>query len=133
MSPAFAVQNAIRTALAEDAALASLLGGPFVYDEVPAGEPPLYVVLGEAETRDWSVADAKAHEHFITLEVVTNERSRAAAQSIASRIKQVLDDAALLLSGHRLVNLRLVFWNVSRRSNRNCGASLRFRAATEPL
>ena len=86
------------------------------------------------ETRDWSVADAKAHEHFVTLAVKTNSRSRRLAQDILDEIEQVLDNAALTLTGHLLVNLRLTFWSVVREKNsENFGATLRFRAATEPL
>ena len=46
----------------------------------------------------------------------------------------MLDNAALNLAGHRLVNLRLTLWSVVRdRQGENFGANLRFRAATEPL
>ena len=66
------------------------------------------------ETRDWSVADAKAHEHFLQLQVLTPERGRAQAQAICDAIERVLDNAALPLVGHTLVNLRLIFWSVAR-------------------
>ncbi len=133
MNAALALQQAMRAALLADAPLLALLGGAHVFDEVPRGEPPLHVAFGTIETRDWSTATDKAHEHFVTLEVATNERGRALAQAICERIEAVLDQAALALAGHRLVNLRMVFWSVSRaRASQNFGASLRFRAATEP-
>ena len=134
MNSALALQQAMRTALLADTALITLLGGAHVFDEVPRGEPPLFVSFANIETRDWSVMDEKAHEHFITLDVATNERGRALAQNICNRIEAVLDNAALTLTGHRLVNLRLVFWSVARaKSDPKFGATLRFRAATEPL
>jgi hypothetical protein len=127
------LQQAMRAALLADAALLSLLCGAHIFDEVPRGEPPLYVAFNGIETRDWSTATDKAHEHFITIEVMTNEKGRALAQSICERIEAVLDQAALMLVGARLINLRMVFWNVSRaKPSQNFGASLRFRAATEP-
>jgi hypothetical protein len=127
------LQQAMRAALLADAALLSLLGGAHIFDEVPRGEPPLYVAFNGIETRDWSTATDKAHEHFVTIEVMTNEKGRALAQSICERIVAVLDQAALMLVGARLINLRMVFWNVSRaKPSQNFGASLRFRAATEP-
>ncbi len=134
MNAALALQQAMRAALLADTALITLLGGAHIFDEVPRGEPPLHVSFASIETRDWSVMDQKAHEHFVTLEVASNERGRAQAQTICNRIEAVLDDAMLTLVEHQLVNLRLVFWTVTRmKNNLKFGATLRFRAATEPL
>lgn len=134
MNAALALQQAMRAALLADTALITLLGGAHIFDEMPRGEPALSVSFANIETRDWSVMDQKAHEHFVTLDVATNERSRTQAQNICNRIEAVLDNAALTLTGHRLVNLRLVFWSVARtKSDPKFGATLRFRAATEPL
>jgi hypothetical protein len=134
MNAALALQQAMRAALLADSALITLLGGAHVFDEVPRGEPPLHVSFAGIETRDWSVADQKAHEHFVTLDVVTNTRSRALAQNICNRIEAVLDNATLTLTAHRLINLRVVFWSVARtKADPTFGATLRFRAATEPL
>ena len=134
MNAALALQQAMRAALLADTALITLLGGAHIFDEVPRGEPGLHISFAGIETRDWSVMDQKAHEHFVTLEVASNERGRTQAQSICNRIETVLDNAALTLSGHRLINLRVVFWSVARaKSDKNFGATLRFRAATEPL
>jgi hypothetical protein len=134
MNAALALQQAMRAALLADTALIALLGGAHIFDEVPRGEPPLSVSFAGIETRDWSVMDQKAHEHFVTMDVSTNERGRTQAQSICNRIEAVLDNANLTLAGHRLVNLRVVFWSVARpKSDPKFGATLRFRAATEPL
>jgi hypothetical protein len=134
MNAALALQQAMRAALLADTALISLLGGAHIFDEIPRGEPHLHVSFTGIETRDWSVMDQKAHEHFVSLEVVSNERGRAQAQNICNRIEAALDNAALTLSGHRLINLRVVFWSVARmKSDQKFGATLRFRAATEPL
>jgi hypothetical protein len=133
MNAALALQQAMRAALLADTTLLALLGGAHIFDEVPRGEPPLHVAFTGIETRDWSTQTDKAHEHFVTIEVMTNERGRALAQSICERLDAVLDQAALTLVDHRLINLRLVFWSVSRsKSSDTFGASLRFRAATEP-
>jgi Protein of unknown function (DUF3168) len=134
MNAALALQQAMRSALLADTSLATLLGGAHVYDEVPRGEPGLHVVFSAIETRDWSTSTQKAHEHFVTIDVVTNERSRARAQAICNAIEAVLDNTTLVLTDHRLVNLRSTFWNVGRaKATNNFNATLRFRAATEPL
>jgi ribosomal protein S18 acetylase RimI-like enzyme len=134
MNPGLAVQTAMRDALLSHAPLGQLLGGAHVYEEMPRGAVASYVSFDAIETRDWSVAEAKAHEHFLSLSVRTNSRSRKLAQEILEAIELVLDNATLALTSHRLVNLRLTFWTVAREKNgENFGASLRFRAATEPL
>jgi hypothetical protein len=133
-NPAHALQTAMRAALLAHMPLILLLGGAHVHEEMPRGAVSPLVSFGDIETRDWSVADAKAHEHFVTLSIRTNSRSRKLAQDILDEIEAVLDNADLTLDGHRLVNLRLTFWSVTREKNgENFGAALRFRAATEPL
>ena len=122
----------MRTALLAHAPLRLLLGGAHVHEELPRGARPPFVLFETIETRDWSVADQKAHEHFVALSVKTNSRSRRLAQQVLDEIETVLDGAALNLAGHRLVNLRLTFWSVTRQGE-SYGANLRFRAATEPV
>jgi hypothetical protein len=131
-SSALALQIAMRERLLAHAPLLALLGGGHVFDEVPRGEHEPFVVFAGIETRDWSVQDQKAHEHFMSLEVKTKSRSRKLVQDIVAEIESVLDDASLTLPGHVLINLRLTFWTVAK-SNENFSAVLKFRAATEPL
>ena len=133
MSAALSLQTAMRAALVADSTLTRLLGGAHVFDEVPRGAKPPHVTFEQAETRDWSTATEAGQEHFIQLQVTTAERGRGQAQAVCDRIATLLDNAALTLAGHTLVNLRLVFWSVARsRSDTTFGATLRFRAATEP-
>jgi hypothetical protein len=124
----------MRAALATDAELVALLGGTFVFDEVPRGAKPPFISVEQVETRDWSTQGDSGLEHFVQLQVMTAERARGRAQAICERVQAVLDGAPLTLAGHALINLRLIFWSVSRtRSEPAFGATLRFRAATEPL
>lgn len=133
-SPGLAVQTAMRQALLAHAPLILLLQGAHVFEEMPRGATASHVSFGDIETRDWSTCDGRAHEHFVTLRVQTNSRSRRLAHDIVAEVEAVLDGADLVLAGHRLVNLRLTFWSVTReRNGDNFGATLRFRAATEPL
>lgn len=134
MNAALALQKAMRDALLAHAPLTTLLGGQHIYDEPPRGEPPSHVVFDFIETRDWGVKDQMAHEHFVSLEIMTNERGRTLAQSIANEIETALHDVALTLVAHKLVNLRMVFWSVARaKSGKTFSATMRFRAATEPV
>jgi len=124
--------EAMRAALLASDAVKAALGGAYVFDEVPRGAPPAYVEFTGLETRDWSTFGDGGLEHFVGLAVRSNSRSRKQAQEISAAVEQVLDGAALTLVRHRLVNLHMVFWSVVK-SGQNFGASLRFRAATEPL
>jgi Protein of unknown function (DUF3168) len=132
MNPALALVQAMRAALLADTALMALLGGGHVFDETPRGEQGLHVAFAGVETRDWSVMDQKAHEHFVVIHVATQERGRAQALAIVARIEAVLDNVALVLVDHRLVNLRVIFSSVARMKTDKFGGTLRFRAATEP-
>ena len=131
-SSALALQIAMRDRLLAHAPLLALLGGGHVFDELPRGEKEPYVAFAGIETRDWSVQDQKAHEHFVTLDVKTRSRSRKPAQEIVGEIETALDGAALTLAGHALVNLRTTFWTVAK-SNEFFGAVVKFRAATEEI
>ncbi len=134
MSPAQSIQQAMRTALLARVPLTALLGGAHIYDEAPRGASPPYVMFNAIETRDWSVADQKAHELIVTLEIVTNSRARPLAQNIANEIETALDGVVLTLTDHKLVNLRAVFNYVSKSATTsNFNGVVRFRAATEPL
>lgn len=132
MSGALALQQAMRAALVADATLTALLGGPHVYGELPRAVPPSYVEFTAIDTRDWSTADAPGFEHFVALAVRSAARGPEVAQQACAAIAAALDGRALTLAGHRLVNLSLVFWSVAK-AGQSYGASLRFRAATEPL
>ena len=131
-SAGLALQEAMRAALIADDGVKVALGGAYVFDEVPRGAPPAYVEFTGLDTRDWSTFGQRGFEHFVSLVVRSNSRGRRQAQEISAAVQEALDGAALPLQGHRLVNLGLVFWSVVK-SGQNYGASLRFRAATEPL
>lgn len=124
--------EAMRAALLASDAVKAALGGAYVFDEVPRGAPPAYVEFTGLDMRDWSTFGDGGLEHFVSLAVRTASRGRKQAQEISAAVEQVLDGAALTLVRHRLVNLHMVFWSVVK-SGQNFGASLRFRAATEPL
>lgn len=126
----FAVQDAIYDALAADPTLTTLLGGSRIYDRVPDGATPPYVVFGAHSLRE-AGDDAPAQEQLLTLTVWTGDDARKPGFEIATRIEALLHDAALPLSGHTLANLRLAGADIARQPNaRLTQTSLRFRAVT---
>ena len=134
IAPATAVQKAVFVALAGDPGLATLLGGPRIYDEPPRNQPTPYVHLGEAVARDWSTATESGAEIRFLVIVVSGEAGRSQALAVAERAGTILHDAALVLEGHRLVNLRRLATETKRSNDLKLRrAELRFRAVTEPL
>ena len=132
MSAARALQEAVFSALAGDAALSALLGGPRVYDGTPRNAEAPYVHLGKMDARDWSTATETGAE--IEFEVVAWSRApgRSETLAIAERVRMLLHDAALTLNGYRLVNLRHVATETARVAKpEGRRATARFRAAVE--
>ncbi len=129
-----ALRAAIHAALAADATLLGLLGGPKIYDEAPRGAIAPYVTFGDLQSRDWSTDSDDGVEHFVILNVWSGQTGAREALAIAGRVRDLLHDQPLTLSGFNLVNLRFTQLDTRRegggRFNR---ASPRFRAVTEPL
>jgi hypothetical protein len=116
------LRAAIRARCAGDASLAALMGGAaVVLDEPPRGEPPLYGLFGDAETRDASTSSEAGHEHEFSIVIWA-----------VTRIAELLDDAGLALDGHRLVALAATSVSVDRDGETNLArATVRLRAVTE--
>src|SRR5438874_11107225 len=114
ITSSLALQKAMRARLAGDALLVALIGGARVYDDVPQGTSKPYVAFGDIATRDWSTKDSRGEEHFVTLHVWSDERGKKQAYEVIAAIDRVLDGAALILEGHRLINLATTFWTVTR-------------------
>ena len=133
MSAALALRAAVRSRLSGDAALASLLGGIKIYDDVPANAGAPYVVLADIESREAGSSVDEGEEHRFTLNVWSREGGLSQALNAAAQVASSLDGADLALTGHRLANLRWLATDARRASDgRHRLASLRFRALTEP-
>lgn len=128
-----ALRAAIAGALSADAPLTSLLGGQKIYDQPPRSASFPYVTLGEARVTDFSTGSEPGEEHQITLHAWSRQGGHKEAHSIAGALLTALDDAALSLTDHRLVNFRFSVADVRRESDgRTYHALVRFRAVTEP-
>ena len=132
-SPILALRAAILSAAQADLELASLMGGAVrLYDEPPRAAEPVYAVFGEARARDWSTASDRGHEQDASIVVWAREGSARSALLVAERLASLLDEAALVLDGHRLVNLRVTEMNADRDADTNLArVTLRLRAVTE--
>jgi Protein of unknown function (DUF3168) len=131
-SAAWSLQKAIFAALAADATLLALLGGPRIYDDVPQASAFPYISFGPLTARDWSTATDAGTEHTITLNVWSQAKGRAQVHEIMSAARAVLHGQSLTLDGHRLINLR----HESSEARRSADGetylgTARFRAVTE--
>lgn len=133
-SPVVSLRQAIRRRLLDDAPLLAALGGEKVYEEAPRSVSPPYVLFTDVQMRDWSGTLTRGAEQFSTLALVSTQRGLGSALGVAQQIVVLLDEAPLVLEGHRLVDLRFVSLDARRdQSGRFARVSLLFRATTEYL
>ncbi len=131
-SAAFALQQAIFSKLTNDAQTAAALGGPRIYDDVPARAEFPFMTFGQSTERDWSTGTDQGYEHTITLHAWSRSRGRKEAQAVISAARDALHDQDLSLAGHRLVNLRHEYSEVRRDNDGETFHGIaRFRAVTE--
>jgi hypothetical protein len=104
MSP---VQAAIYTRLTTDATLMNtlLLGGSGVKDHVPAGSPMPYINIGEMVETPFPTMGRRGHQDVATLHIWGSALGFKPLQAILDRVNTLLDDFALVVSGHQTVRL----------------------------
>lgn len=128
------LQKAIYAALAGDAALVAQLGGLHIHDHAPAGVPFPYLTFGRTSVYDWSTGTESGTEQLLTLHVWSKAKGKSEAHALMETVGARLNDAALSLDGHQLVNLRLEFSEIVFDEELAVHHGLlRFRAVTEPV
>ncbi|MBQ0822286.1 DUF3168 domain-containing protein [Microvirga terrae] len=132
-SPVLALRGAILDAAAADAELCALMGGSLrLYDEPPRGAAPVYALFSDVRAADWSTDRERGHEQSLGIVVWSEPGGARTALAVAERLDAILDDAALTLDGHRLVNLRVTEISGERdKDTRLTRVTLRLRAVTE--
>lgn len=131
-SAAAELQTAIYQALTADNALLAELGGPHIYDQAPATVSFPYITFGRTSVYDWSTGAESGTEQLFTLHIWSKARGKKEVLEIMELARLRLDNAALPLDGHHLVNLRLEF--AEARYDDDLAVHhglLRFRAVTE--
>jgi hypothetical protein len=133
-SAAWALQKAMHAVLTANAAVTALLGGPRIYDDVPRGADFPYLTFGLSTERDWSTGGEEGDEHIVTLHVWSQAAGRKETHEIIGAVRAALHDQPLLLTDHRLVNLRHEFSDARREPDgETYHGIVRLRAVTEPL
>jgi hypothetical protein len=134
MNAALALRKAIFARLSADAPLRALIGPGSVFDEVPRGQEPPYLTLGEGNVKDWSTSSDRGHEHHLVITAWSKQGGVAEVLSIAAAAVATLEAMPAALEGHRLVNLVGLGTEVKREADRRLvKAGLRLRAVTEAV
>ncbi|RME99163.1 MAG: DUF3168 domain-containing protein [Alphaproteobacteria bacterium] len=126
------LQQAVFAALNGDTALAARVTG--VFDQVPSGTAFPYVAIGDSESEDWSSVTFTGQEHRFAIEVWSRDGGHMEVKEIMALVHDVLHDAPLVLTGHQLVNLRLLSAeDVLEMDGLTYHGTLTFRAVTQAL
>ncbi|AHB49042.1 hypothetical protein W911_12500 [Hyphomicrobium nitrativorans NL23] len=132
-SAAWELQKAVYGALVANADLVAALGGARIYDEVPRGAAFPYVTLGPTTTRDWSTGTEEGAEHALTLMAWSKAPGAREVHLVLDALRAALHEAALSVSGQRLVSIRHEASDTVReRDGETWQGIARFRAVTEP-
>ncbi|MGL4975877.1 MAG: DUF3168 domain-containing protein, partial [Bosea sp. (in: a-proteobacteria)] len=93
----------------------------------------LYALFGDVKAEDWSTGSDRGCDQRLEIVVWGAETTSASAMlAAADRICDLLHDATLTLTGHRLVNLRHLTCAVERDAKTSLPrTTLGFRAVTE--
>ena len=90
------------------------------------------VVIEAIESRDLSTSTESGEEHLVTLVAWSKAGGHLEVQTITSRIRALLHDAALTLDGFHLVSLLHRSTRIARAATKpQHKAEMRFRAVTE--
>jgi len=129
----WALQREVYATLANDTAVAALLGGARIFDDVPQDTPFPFITLGTASVSDWSTGTESGLEHRLDVHVWSRYAGKRQAYEVIDAVRAVLHDAALSLNGAQLVNLRCQSFEVRRDDDGETYHGVaRFRAVTEP-
>ena len=128
------LQKAIFSSLSSDTGLVGMLGGARIFDQAPANVAFPYITFGRTSIYDWSTGTESGTEQLFTLHVWSKMKGKKETLDIMDLVRKRLDDVALPLDGHHLVNLRVEFTEARHDDNLSVHHGLvRFRAVTEEV
>lgn len=128
-----ALQKAIYAQLSADTGVASAVATR-IYDNAPGDVTFPYLTLGETLVSDWSTDDQAGAEHILSIYVFSRGGGRAEAKLAMGAVHAALQDAAMTLEGHRLINLRFRDADTRREADgATWRGTIRFRAVTEQI
>lgn len=127
------LKSVLRAHLLADTDVAGLLGTA-IFDAVPRGAKPPYLLMGDAIARENGTVEAEGSVIELDLVVLTAERGSTTALALVATIETALRTPLPALADHHLVALELR--QTATRHDASTSftrASLRLRAFLEPL
>ena len=126
------LEEAIFAHLEADPDLAAVLGGDRFFRYVPRESPLPYLTMSTSFSRDWSTGTEQGDEHRVLIHVWAGATEQTSLQTVMARLRVLLQEPDLTLSGHHLVNLRIERTGIRRDVKRRLlQAILQLRAVTE--
>lgn len=119
------LRAAARTTLADDGALAAILGGPKVYSSVPEGVALPYVVLDDGASAD------ESEGRGVTVHAWSRHGGQGEAHAIAGALLGALDDTSLVDRGGSSVSLRFSLADIRREAGRVYHTTVRLHAVVQ--
>lgn len=95
------IQDAVRTALSTDSALAALVTG--VFDQVPPSQPYPYIALGEKSETEFSTFARGGSRATLALEVRSQAAESTELLNVYDRVREVLQGQPLAVAGYTVL------------------------------
>jgi len=135
ISASWALQQAVFAALGADDTIKDIVDDPpRIYDSVPRGAAFPYIVIGESRESDAGTATDSATAHTLTIHVWSRAPGTKESRVAAAAVLDSLNNAALTVAGHTLVDLRWQDTDTRREGDgETIHAQLRFKALLEPV
>ena len=132
--PAIELQGAIFSTLTASTQLTNLLGANRIFDDVPTGTKPPYIVFGKSVQKDWSTDSESGMEHEISLHIWSRENGRKQVLQVQETIIAALASLGGAMTNHHLINFSHERSEIEMRDKLRAfrGISM-FRAVTEPI
>lgn len=128
----FELQKAVYATLSGDATLTNMVTG--VFSHVPERTTFPYIVLGEADSQDFSTKTSIAEMIIMPVLIFSRVRGSKEALDIMARVKELLNQAALVLVGCSLVNMRFISAEITQtKETLTWEGNVTFRAIVEAM
>ena len=132
MTAALALQKAMFQSLASSPELTVLIGPDRVFDDVPQGVKPPFLVFGETSVAPLGSASEEGEEHTIALYAWSQENGRKQATLVAGAVRKALQQLEEIEPPHVLAALHFVSGSIARDApSQLYRARIELRAVTE--
>jgi hypothetical protein len=132
--PEWALQVAVRAALAADAGVKAQLGDPpRVYDDVPDDPVFPYLTFGRSESRPFDADASGVAEHVLHLHLWSRYAGRGETKGAVAAVRTALQSLSVVAEGFHCSALRATYTDIfGAGDGRTTQGIIRLRALSEP-